>query len=255
LKMKVKLSKSAKKDIKKLDKDIRNRVYKEIRLLRQRVTGMTRLKGDKNNINIEGLVYVEIKGKNLYALYLTAQSGNFSDYKSVFMDIIDNFYVMVPEKKQGWNVINESSDLFFLQYPSTWVIEQKKSDRFSSISISPADTEWINGINILYFRSSGKENIDTVTEDLLSQFEALGYSTPEKINGKFINFPASIIKIKRDLRDNTNSDVYTTVTTFMRDDVIIQIYMSYAVDTDQDIKDTCNEILNTFRPFTVKSEK
>ncbi len=46
--MKVKLSKSAKKDIKKLDKDTRERVYKEIRLFRQGFTGIARLKGHKN---------------------------------------------------------------------------------------------------------------------------------------------------------------------------------------------------------------
>jgi mRNA interferase RelE/StbE len=68
--MKVKLSKSAKKDIKKLDKDIRNRVYKEIRLLRQRVTGMTRLKGHKDRGKIkvgDYRVLYEIDRKNKIA--------------------------------------------------------------------------------------------------------------------------------------------------------------------------------------------
>ncbi len=217
---------------------------------------MYHFKGDKDNINIEGLVYVEVKGKNIYTLYLTAQSDEFSDYKSTFMDIIDNFYVIIPEVKQGWAGLNETSELFSIQYPSTWVMEQKKSDRFSLLSISPqSDTAWINGINILYFRASEKENIDTLSMDILTQFEALGYSNPDKIDGTFCNFPASIIKVRRTLRDSTNSDVYVTVTTFMRDDFVIQIYMSYAYDTDPEIKDIYNEILNTFRPFAVKSEK
>ena len=43
--MKVKLSKSAKKDIKKLDKNIRKKVYKEIELLRQGKTRIVKLKG------------------------------------------------------------------------------------------------------------------------------------------------------------------------------------------------------------------
>lgn len=51
--MKVKLSKSAKKDIKNLHKDIRKRVYKEIGLLRQGVTGITRLKGHKDRGKIK----------------------------------------------------------------------------------------------------------------------------------------------------------------------------------------------------------
>ena len=238
-------------------KDIKNfSDLPKISTLTNKKGKMYHFKGDKDNINIEGLVYVEVKGKNIYTLYLTAQSDEFSDYKSTFMDIIDNFYVIIPEVKQGWAGLNETSELFSIQYPSTWVMEQKKSDRFSLLSISPqSDTAWINGINILYFRASEKENIDTLSMDILTQFEALGYSNPDKIDGTFCNFPASIIKVRRTLRDSTNSDVYVTVTTFMRDDFVIQIYMSYAYDTDPEIKDIYNEILNTFRPFAVKSEK
>jgi DNA-binding winged helix-turn-helix (wHTH) protein len=78
--------------------------------------------------------------------------------------------------------------------------------------------------------------------DLLNQFEALGYANPDKINGTFCNFPASIIRVRRTLRDSTNRDVYITVTTFMRDGFIIQIFMSAVYDTDQEIKDICSEI-------------
>ncbi len=239
-------------------KDIKNfSELPKISTLTNKKGKMYHFKGDKNNINVEGIVYVELNGKNLYTLYLIAQSAEFADYKSIFMDIIDNFYVMVPEEKQGWTGLNEPSELFSLQYPSTWVMEQKKSDRFSSFSISPpSNTAWVNGLNILYFKASEKEDLDTVSMDLLNQFEALGYANPDKINGTFCNFPASIIRVRRTLRDSTNRDVYITVTTFMRDGFIIQIFMSSVYDTDQEIKDMCSEILNTFRPFAVKrSEK
>jgi len=247
---------AAKKVIQDYKKDMKNfSELPKISTVTNKKGRMYHFKGDKNNINTEGILYLELKGNSLYALYLTVQSADFSDYKSMFMDIIDNFHVIIPEKKQGWSTLNEPSDLFFIQYPSQWTVEQKKSDRFSYLSVSPsAGTSWVNGINILYFKAAEKETIDTFSMDLLTQFEALGYSTPEKINGTFCNFPASIIKTRRTLRDNTNRDVYVTVTTFKRDDIIIQIYLSYTMETDQDIKDICNEILNTFRPFAVKSE-
>jgi len=91
--------------------------------------------------------------------------------------------------------------------------------------------------------------------DLLNQFEALGYSNPDKIDGTFCNFPASIIKARRTMREDTNKDVYIVVTTFIRDGFVIQIFMSYVYDTDTEIKEICDEILNTFRPFAVKSEQ
>ena len=210
--------------------------------------------GTINGQNWEGLAYIYMSGYDVYTIYGASLEKNFTVFKSIFSDMINKFYIMIPEKHEGWKIYNQKEGLFSFQYPSNWFLEEQTSDKFNYISISPLrDSSEKNGVDLLYFKipdGQKPEDLDILLEYLWIQYEALGYDLFDKVNGKFSNFPSAILKVRKKADKNAFN---LTVTVFMIDQYMIQIFQS--TGQDEEVKNTCNTILNTFRPFEVKSEK